>query len=102
MAPRHRVPDPRLRERDGARPSVVGRLPGRAADRHPDATTNTRIAQQIGASCGTAVVAVALQSLLTHGAGGAFHGAFWWATGITVTALVPALALPAARTAAQA
>jgi hypothetical protein len=28
---------------------------------------------------------------------GAFQGAFWWATGITVTALIPALALPAAR-----
>jgi EmrB/QacA subfamily drug resistance transporter len=60
----------------------------------PHATMNTRIAQQVGASFGTAVVAVALQSLLTHGATGAFQGAFWWAIGITVAALIPALALP--------
>ena len=63
----------------------------------PHATMNTRIAQQVGASFGIAIVAVALQSLLAHGAAGAFQGAFWWATGITVAALIPALALPAAR-----
>jgi EmrB/QacA subfamily drug resistance transporter len=68
----------------------------------PHATMNTRIAQQVGASFGIAIVAVALQSLLAHGAASAFHGAFWWATGITVAALIPALALPAAaRTAAR-
>jgi len=61
----------------------------------PDATMNTRIAQQVGASFGTAIVAVALQSLLASGTGAsAFHGAFWWATGIAVLALLPALALP--------
>ena len=65
----------------------------------PHATMNTRIAQQVGASFGIAIVAVALQSLLAHGATGAFQGAFWWATGITVAALIPALALPAARAA---
>jgi len=62
-----------------------------------DATMNTRIAQQVGTSFGIAIVAVALQSLLAHGAASAFHGAFWWATGITVAALIPALALPGAR-----
>jgi EmrB/QacA subfamily drug resistance transporter len=61
----------------------------------PHATMNTRISQQVGASFGIAIVAVALQSLLAHGAASAFHGAFWWATGITVAALIPALALPA-------
>ena len=60
------------------------------------ATMNTRIAQQVGASFGTAIVAVALQSLLTHGATGAFQGAFWWSIGITVAAIIPALALPSA------
>lgn len=60
------------------------------------ASMNTRIAQQVGASFGTAIVAVALQSLLAHGATSAFQGAFWWAIGITIAALVPALALPAA------
>jgi EmrB/QacA subfamily drug resistance transporter len=63
----------------------------------PHATMNTRISQQVGASFGIAIVAVALQSLLAHGAASAFQGAFWWATGITVAALIPALALPAAR-----
>lgn len=61
----------------------------------PHATMNTRITQQVGASFGIAIVAVVLQSLLAHGAVGAFHGAFWWAAGITVAALIPALALPA-------
>src|ERR1700722_8120956 len=65
----------------------------------PHATMNTRITQQVGASFGIAIVAVALQSLLAHGATGAFHGAFWWAIGITAVALIPALALPAARAA---
>jgi EmrB/QacA subfamily drug resistance transporter len=60
----------------------------------PHATMNTRIAQQVGASFGTAIVAVALQSLLRHGAIGAFQGAFWWATGITIAAIIPAIALP--------
>jgi EmrB/QacA subfamily drug resistance transporter len=66
----------------------------------PHATMNTRIAQQVGASFGVAIVAVVLQSLLAHGAVGAFHTAFWWATGISVVAFIPALALPAARPAA--
>jgi EmrB/QacA subfamily drug resistance transporter len=67
----------------------------------PHATMNTRISQQVGASFGIAIVAVALQSLLAHGAASAFQGAFWWATGITIAALIPALALPAARAAAR-
>ena len=64
----------------------------------PHATMNTRIAQQVGASLGTAIVAVALQSLVVHGVTGAFQGAFWWAIGITTAALIPAIALPARRT----
>lgn len=63
----------------------------------PHASMNTRITQQVGASFGTAIVAVALQSLLDHGAAGAFHGAFWWAIGITMVALIPAIALPPGR-----
>jgi hypothetical protein len=58
---------------------------------------STRITQQVGASFGVAIVAVALQSLLARGTTSAFHGAFWWAVAITLVALVPALALPAAR-----
>jgi MFS family permease len=67
----------------------------------PHATMTTRITQQAGASFGTAIVAVALQSRLAYGATSAFQGAFWWAIGITVAALIPALALPAGRTAAE-
>ncbi|OPG06323.1 MDR family MFS transporter [Microbispora sp. GKU 823] len=63
----------------------------------PHATMSTRIAQQVGASFGTAIVAVALQSLLGHGATGAFHGAFWWAIGIAIAAVIPAVALPAGK-----
>jgi predicted cobalt transporter CbtA len=63
----------------------------------PHATMSTRIAQQVGASFGTAIVAIALQSQLAHGAASAFQGAFWWAAGITVAAVIPALALPSAR-----
>jgi hypothetical protein len=58
------------------------------------ATMNTRIAQQVGASFGTATVAVTLQSLVDHGATGAFEGAFWCAVGITIAAVIPAIALP--------
>jgi EmrB/QacA subfamily drug resistance transporter len=67
----------------------------------PHATMNTRISQQVGTSFGIAIVAVALQSLLVHGATSAFQGAFWWSIGITVAAVVPALALPAGRPAAR-
>jgi EmrB/QacA subfamily drug resistance transporter len=63
----------------------------------PHATMNTRIAQQVGASFGTAIVAVALQALLAHGTTSAFRGAFWWSIAITAVAVIPALALPAVR-----
>jgi EmrB/QacA subfamily drug resistance transporter len=63
----------------------------------PHASMNTRIIQQVGASFGTAIVAVVLQALLDGGAAGAFRGAFWWAIGITLVALIPAVALPSGR-----
>lgn len=64
----------------------------------PHATMNTRIVQQVGASFGTAIVAVVLQGMLAHGATAAFHTAFWWAIGITLVATIPAAALPRDRT----
>jgi EmrB/QacA subfamily drug resistance transporter len=67
----------------------------------PHATMNTRIAQQAGTSFGIAIAAVTLQSLLADGATSAFQGAFWWAIGITVAALIPAFALPATRAAGR-
>ncbi|MFO7250705.1 MAG: DHA2 family efflux MFS transporter permease subunit [Actinomycetes bacterium] len=60
------------------------------------ASALVRIAQQIGGSFGTAVLAVLLQSATT-GAGGltaAFQWSFWWATGFAVLAALLALALP--------
>lgn len=79
-------------------PMTVAYQDTRPAD-IPHASMNTRIAQQVGASFGTAIVAVALQALLAEGAVGAFHGAFWWAIGLTVPAVVPALLLPGRRNA---
>jgi EmrB/QacA subfamily drug resistance transporter len=66
----------------------------------PDASTTTRIVQQVGGSFGAAVLAVILaHGLLTHGAtvaarAAAFGTAFWWAIGVAVLALIPALFLP--------
>jgi EmrB/QacA subfamily drug resistance transporter len=60
----------------------------------PHATMTTRITQQLGASFGIAIVATVLQSMLARGATTAFQGAFWWAIGITVAAVIPALVLP--------
>jgi EmrB/QacA subfamily drug resistance transporter len=67
----------------------------------PHATMNTRITQQIGASFGIAIAAVALQSGLAQNPLGAFHGAFWWTIVISVVALLPALALPGATRSAK-
>ncbi len=67
----------------------------------PHASMTSRITQQVGASFGTAIAAIALQSQLAHGATGAFQDAFWWAVGIAVVAVIPALALPTSRSAEQ-
>lgn len=64
---------------------------------YPDATMLTRIAQQLGASFGTAIVAVALAAGTRHSTEAGFHSAFWWATGMTLAAALIALALPQRR-----
>ncbi len=65
----------------------------------PDASIVTRVAQQIGGSVGTAVLAVILQ----HSAAGAhtpaerahgFDNAFWWAVAFTAVAIPLTLLLP--------
>jgi EmrB/QacA subfamily drug resistance transporter len=53
----------------------------------PDASSATRIMQQVGGSFGTAVLAVIL-------AGHSFDVAFWWSVAFTGAALLPALMLP--------
>jgi len=71
----------------------------------PDASSTTRIIQQVGGSFGSAILALILASALasynvaTAGARSlAFNTAFWWATGLTALALIPAVLLPAAGT----
>ncbi|WP_249203685.1 MDR family MFS transporter [Brevibacterium sp. SMBL_HHYL_HB1] len=63
------------------------------------ASIHTRILQQVGASFGTAIVAVVLQFVMVHSdASGstvsAYHASFWAAVGISIAALIPAFALP--------
>jgi hypothetical protein len=65
-----------------------------------NASTVTRISQQIGGAFGTASLAMILTTQLhAHAASGlpgqaaAFGPAFWWSLGFTVIAIIPALAL---------
>jgi EmrB/QacA subfamily drug resistance transporter len=69
---------------------MVGAFTGLPKAKVPDATTGTRIMQQVGGSFGTAVLAMILS-------GGSYHAAFWWSVGFTALALVPALLLPGRR-----
>jgi EmrB/QacA subfamily drug resistance transporter len=68
----------------------------------PRATSAMRIFQQIGASFGTAVLALILQHQTSNHAAGpaglatAFGHTFWWAVGFTALACIPALLLPGA------
>jgi hypothetical protein len=71
----------------------------------PDASSTTRIIQQVGGSFGSAILALILASALAshHAAtatarGLAFNTAFRWAIGLTALALIPAVRLPAAKT----
>ena len=75
----------------------------------PRATSAVRILQQVGASFGTAVLAVILQQQASsHAAAGAaglataFGNTFWWAVGFTALAFIPALLLPTATATATA
>jgi EmrB/QacA subfamily drug resistance transporter len=64
----------------------------------PRATSAVRILQQVGASLGTAVLAVILQhqAAAAGGLADAFGNTFWWAVGFTAVAFIPALLLPGA------
>jgi EmrB/QacA subfamily drug resistance transporter len=65
-----------------------------------DASSTTRIVQQVGGSFGAAVLAVILTHSLATTPGmpeTAFHNAFWWAIGFGVLALAPTLLLPKLR-----
>jgi hypothetical protein len=52
-----------------------------------DASSATRIMQQVGGSFGTAVLAVIV-------AGHSFQAAFWWSVAFTALAVLPAAMLP--------
>ena len=65
----------------------------------PHASIITRLAQQIGGSFGTAILAVILQASLADPAtpsavAAAFDTAFWWAIGFAVVAMAVAMFLP--------
>ena len=82
-------------------PAMAASYYGLKNDAFPRATTAVRIFQQVGASFGTATLAVILQhqasSHAEAGAAGlatAFGHTFWWAVGFTALALLPALLLP--------
>ena len=64
----------------------------------PDASSTTRIMQQLGGAFGAATLAVILQNQLTgHQAPDAYAHSFAWAIGFTVIATIPALFLPKRR-----
>jgi EmrB/QacA subfamily drug resistance transporter len=60
----------------------------------PDASTITRILQQLGGSFGTAVLAVILTGTAGSDATAGFTSAFLWSIILTALALVPALLIP--------
>jgi EmrB/QacA subfamily drug resistance transporter len=77
--------------------AYLGLAPGQVHN----ASTVTRISQQIGGAFGTAILAMILTTQLhAHAASGlpgqasAFGTAFWWSLGLTAIAIIPALALP--------
>ena len=80
---------------------------GLAPEQVPDASSATRILQQVGGSFGAAVLAVILELQVT-GPGTtalatAFDRTFWWSIGFTVAGALPALLLrrPAGKSAPQ-
>jgi EmrB/QacA subfamily drug resistance transporter len=83
-------------------PAMAASYYGLRIDEYPRATSAVRSFQQVGASFGTAVLAVILQHQsrgATDAAGlaDAFGHTFWWAVGFTALAFVPALLLPGGR-----
>jgi len=80
-------------------PLMAVAFSGLERDEMPHASIVTRVAQQLGGSFGTAVLAVILVSAAAgaaslHDLAGAFDTAFWWAAGFTAVAAVLSLLLP--------
>jgi EmrB/QacA subfamily drug resistance transporter len=77
---------------------VAGNI-GLTKQQIPHSSVLTRTAQQIGASFGTAVLAVILEGAISaHGSRptDAFHLAFWWSVGFSAVAVLLSLWLPGA------
>ena len=66
---------------------MAGAFTGLPRDSVPDASSVTRIMQQVGGSFGTAVLAVTL-------VGHSFQATFWWSVAFTALAVLPAAMLP--------
>jgi EmrB/QacA subfamily drug resistance transporter len=70
-------------------------------DQVADASPQLNVIQRVGGSLGTAVIAVILQSKLTHlsthpsaaATAGAFAATYWWVMALTVVGLIPAVVL---------
>jgi predicted MFS family arabinose efflux permease len=80
-------------------PLMTGAFLGLEREEVPHASIITRVAQQIGGSFGTAILAVILVSSVAGSTGlndlaGAFDVAFWWATGFTALAAALSFLLP--------
>lgn len=77
-------------------PLMTGAYVGLERHEMPDASIITRIAQQVGGSFGTAVLAVILTSAAANSTSlvDAYGAAFWWATGFTAVAALLSLLLP--------
>ena len=73
---------------------MAGAFTGLPRQSVPDASSVTRIMQQVGGSFGTAVLAVIL-------VGHSFQATFWWSVAFTALAVLPAAMLPARRAAAR-
>jgi EmrB/QacA subfamily drug resistance transporter len=83
-------------------PAMAASYYGLRIDEYPRATSAIRSFQQVGASFGTAALAVILQHQSRGAAGAAgladaFAHTFWWAVGFTALAFIPALLLPSVR-----
>lgn len=78
---------------------MVGAYEGVPKEELPNASSTTRIIQQVGGSFGTAVLIVILtRAALTHTLHSqAFNVAFWWSIGFVALAVVPTLLLPKLR-----
>jgi EmrB/QacA subfamily drug resistance transporter len=75
---------------------MVGAFRDLRGEQIPDASSTTRIMQQLGGAFGTAVLAVVLQGQLTgHPTATAFDTTFGWVLVFTALAVIPALLLPA-------